>query len=81
MRMSAARVGWILGAVLIVLGIVLIPLFPQPFITWYCGDSLCSTAKSGGAPFGTVVIALGVFVAVIAAIISLVRVLAQRLPR
>jgi hypothetical protein len=79
--MFAARVTWVLSGVLIALGIVLISYFPQPFITYYCGDSVCSPATSGGIGLGPVIVALGVFVAVIAAIISAVTALAHWLPR
>jgi hypothetical protein len=81
MRISAARIAWILSAALIVLGALLTPLSPQPFVTFFCSNSVCSTTTAGGIPLEPVVIALGVFVAVIAAIISLVTVAAQRLPR
>jgi hypothetical protein len=81
MRISVARIAWILSAVLVVLGAVLTPLFPEPFVTFFCSNSVCSTTTSGGIPLGLVVIALGVFVAAIAGIISLVTVAAQRLPR
>jgi hypothetical protein len=81
MRMPLARIAWILSGVLLVLGAVLTPLFPQPVITYFCSNYVCSTTTSGGIGLGPVIIALGVFVAVIAAIISLVTLLAQRLPR
>jgi hypothetical protein len=81
MRISPARIAWILSGVLLVLGAILTPLFPQPIFTYFCSSSECSTALSGGIGLGPVIIALGVFVAVIGAIISLVTALAQRLPR
>jgi hypothetical protein len=81
MGISLARIAWILSAVLIVLGAVLTPLFPQPFVTFFCSSTECSTTLSGGIPLGPVIVALGVFVAAIAGIISLVTVAAQRLPR
>ena len=70
-RVAWIRVAWIAS---VPAGTVLVALFPQPFITYWCSNTICPTEVSGGFSGGYVVIVLGLVVAVIAGIMSLVSV-------
>jgi hypothetical protein len=72
MRTHPLRVAWIVSVALLAGGGLLLALFPQPFITYYCSTSVCPSQVSGGFSIGYVVIALGLGAAVVAAIISVV---------
>jgi hypothetical protein len=73
-RVAWIRVAWIASVALVAAGTVLVALFPQPFITYWCSNTICPTEVSGGFSGGYVVIVLGLVVAVIAGIMSLVSV-------
>jgi hypothetical protein len=53
-------------------GGVLVVVFPQPFITYYCSSYACPTETSGGFSVGYVVIFFGVVAAIVAGGLSLV---------
>ena len=72
MRTHVIRVAWIASVTLIVVGGILVALFPQPFITYSCANTVCPTAVSGGFAGGYVVVVIGLVVAVVAGIMSLV---------
>jgi hypothetical protein len=72
MHNHVTRVAWIASVALVVAGGVLVALFPQPFITYSCANTVCPTAVSGGFAGGYVVIVIGLVVAVVAGIMSLV---------
>ena len=57
--------------VLLVAGVVSLPLFPQPFITYYCSANVCPRETAGGIAIGYVLLVLGVLAAAIAGIMSL----------
>jgi len=78
MRSRFLRFAWISSIALIVAGIVLAIVFPQPFITYYCSAYACPTESSGGYSFGYVVIFLGLVAAVVAAVASVANVLRRR---
>jgi uncharacterized membrane protein YidH (DUF202 family) len=72
MHNHVTRVAWIASVALVVAGGVLVALFPQPLITYSCANTVCPTAVSGGFAGGYVVIVIGLVVAVVAGIMSLV---------
>jgi hypothetical protein len=51
---------------------ILVALFPQPFITYSCANTVCPRAVSGGFSGGYVVLVMGLVVAVVAGIMSVV---------
>lgn len=70
MRIHFIRVAWIASVVLAVAGGILVVLFPQPFITYWCAGNVCPTEVSGGFSGGYVVIVIGLVLAVVAGIMS-----------
>jgi uncharacterized membrane protein YidH (DUF202 family) len=72
MRTNLTRVAWIASAALMVAGVMLVALFPQPFITYSCANAVCPTAVSGSFSGGYVVIVLGLMVAAVAGIMTVV---------
>ena len=81
MRNRSIRVAWILSGALVVVGSVLVVVFPQPFITYYCSSYACPSETSGGFSGGYVVIFFGVVAAVVAGCMSLVSVLRRNASR
>jgi hypothetical protein len=55
-----------------VAGVMVVALFPQPFITYSCANTVCPTAVSGGFSGGYVVIVVGLLVAAVAGIMTAV---------
>jgi hypothetical protein len=72
------RVAWIASGALVVAGGILVALFPQPFITYRCASTVCPTEVSGGFSGGYVVIVLGLVVAIVSGIMSVVTVTNSR---
>jgi hypothetical protein len=75
MRNRSIRVAWILSGTLVVVGSMLVVVFPQPFITYYCSSYACPAETSGGFSVGYVVIFFGVVAAFVAGCMSLVSML------
>jgi hypothetical protein len=78
MRTHLIRVAWIASVALVVVGGILVVLFPQPLITYWCASTVCPTEVSGGFSGGYVVIVLGLVIAVVAGIMSVVTVADRR---
>jgi hypothetical protein len=57
---------------------MLVALFPQPFITYSCANTVCPTAVSGGFSGGYMVMVMGLLVAVVAGIMSVVTIADRR---
>jgi hypothetical protein len=72
MHNNVIRDAWIASGALVVVGVILVLLFPQPFVTYYCAGTECPTEVSGGFAGGYLVIVLGLAVAVAAGIVSLI---------
>lgn len=72
MRTNLTRVAWIASVALMVAGVMLVTLFPQPFITYSCANTVCPTVVSGGFAGGYVVIVVGLVVAAVAGIMTAV---------
>jgi hypothetical protein len=72
MRNHVVGVAWIASVALMVAGVMLVALFPQPFITYSCAKTVCPTTVSGGFAGGYVAIVIGLVVAVVAGIMSAV---------
>jgi hypothetical protein len=72
MLKSPARLCFLVAIVLLIVGAVFLPLFPQPFITYYCSASVCPRQIAGGIAIGYVLLALGIFAAVIGIMVSLI---------
>jgi hypothetical protein len=54
MLTSPARIILLVALLLVVAGAVSLPLFPQPFITFYCSTDVCLHQSAGGIPIGYV---------------------------
>src|SRR5262249_34674869 len=68
---SPARVLLLVAIVLLVAGVVSLPLFPQPIITFYCSADVCSHETAGGIAIAPILLVWGVLVAAIAGVLGL----------
>ena len=66
----AIRSAWIVSAVLVVIGCLLLFLFPQPFITYYCSTDVCPSESAGGLSIGYIVLGLALIAIVVSGIMT-----------
>jgi hypothetical protein len=71
MLTSPACITLLVSLLLVVAGAVSLPLFPQPFITFYCSTDVCLHQSTDGIPIGYVLLLLGILAAVIGGIMGI----------
>ena len=74
MRRTSVLVAWMVSTALIIIGSILVAQLPQPYFTYYCAATECPSQISGGFSVWWVLIVLGMFCSVVAAIMSVVHV-------
>lgn len=70
MSTHAIRAAWIVSAVFVVSGCLLLFLFPQPFVTYYCSSYVCPSQVAGGLSIGYIVLGLALVAIVVSGIMS-----------